>query len=105
MDIIVVFGTQMGAFYKETGISPSIARRSWVGDRESGIVRIVERAVARGEVDPARATPRAMRAAPDLLRHDVLMQMGAVPDARIVEIVDDVAVPLLTGRAPERPAG
>ncbi len=103
VDTMVLFGTQMGAFYREAGISPATARRSWVGDRESGLVRIVEHAIARGEVDEARATPRAVRAAIDLLRHDVLMRFGRVPDAAIVEIVDQVAVPLLTGRPPAAP--
>lgn len=105
-EAMVLFGTQMGAFFQDAGISPATARRSWVGDRESGMVRIIERAIVRGEVDEARAAPRAVRAAIDLLRHDVLMRLGRVPDAAIVQIVDQVAVPLLTGRAPEpRPGG
>ena len=76
-------------------------RQSWVGGRELGIVHIVERAIVRGEVEAVRATPRAVQVALDLLRHDVLMRMGSVSDAEIVEIVDQVAVPLLTGRPPE----
>ncbi|MFC8125643.1 hypothetical protein [Streptomyces sp. NPDC057302] len=31
----------------------------------------------------------------DLVRHDMLMNMGAVPDASIVEIVDTAWPPLL----------
>ncbi len=73
-------------------------RQSWVGGRELGIVHIVERAIVRGEVEAVRATPRAVQVTLDLLRHDVLMQMGSISDA---EVVDQVAVPLLTGRPPE----
>ena len=97
---MVLFGTLMAPFYRETGISPATARRSWIGGRDLGIVTVVDRAVERGEVPRERATPRAVRAALDLVRHDVLMRMGPVPDPAIVEIVDHVAMPLLTGKAP-----
>lgn len=103
---MVLFGTLMSSFFKETGISPATARRSWVGDRDKGIETIVRRAVERGEVPAERATPRAVRVAIDLVRHDVMMRLGSIPDSAVVEIVDQVAVPLLTGKAPQaRPAG
>lgn len=54
---------------------------------------VIERAVRRGEVDAARVTPRLLRLAPDLLRSELLLY-GEVTDAAIVEIVDDVVLPL-----------
>ncbi len=104
--VMVLFGTRLGPLYQEGGVSPSVTRDYWLGERSSLMEVIVERALARGEADPARLTPRAQRAAMDLLRHDVLMELGPVPDQDIVEIVDDVVMPLFTGRAPEpRSAG
>jgi AcrR family transcriptional regulator len=101
-EVMVLFGTQLTAFYRETGISPAATRELWIGDRALALDQVVERAVARGEVDPSRATPRAVRVSFDLLRHDVLMNAGKVDDEVLVDIVDQVAVPLLTGRVPER---
>ncbi len=101
-DAMVVFGLQVGTFALDSGLSLATVRQSWMGDRETGLVHIVERAIARGEVEEARATPRAVQVALDLLRHDVLMRMDSVSDVEIVEIVDQVAVPLLTGRPPEK---
>lgn len=61
--------------------------------RSGPIVAMFDRAVARGEVDPAGVTPRLLRLAPDLLRSELLLY-GEITDAAIVEIVDDVVLPL-----------
>lgn len=102
-EAMVLFGTRLGTFYQEAGISPSVARQYWLGDRSTAMRQILDRAVARGEVDPSRVTPRSERVAADLLRHEVLMRYSPATDRTIVEIVDEVAVPLLTGRAPAPP--
>ena len=61
--------------------------------RNGPIVAMFDRAVRRGEVDPARVTPRLLRLAPDLARSELLVY-GVITDAAIVEIVDDVVLPL-----------
>ncbi|WP_053205225.1 TetR/AcrR family transcriptional regulator [Jiangella muralis] len=61
--------------------------------RSGPIVVVFDRAVARGEVDAARVTSRLLRVAPDLVRNE-LMLYGAITDAAIVEIVDQVVLPL-----------
>ncbi|RIQ20925.1 TetR/AcrR family transcriptional regulator [Jiangella rhizosphaerae] len=61
--------------------------------RSGPVVAIFDRAVARGEVDAARVTPRLLRLAPDLLRSELLVY-GAISDAAVVEIVDEVVLPL-----------
>lgn len=65
--------------------------------RSGPIVAVVERAVARGEVDPARLTPRLLRLPADLARSELLVY-GEIADAAIVEIVDDVVLPLVGAR-------
>ncbi|WP_116947474.1 TetR/AcrR family transcriptional regulator [Jiangella endophytica] len=61
--------------------------------RTGPVVVVFERAVARGEVDAARLTPRLVRLPADLLRSELLVY-GEITDAAIVEIVDDVVLPL-----------
>jgi AcrR family transcriptional regulator len=60
---------------------------------------IARRAVARGEIDPAAVTPARLDAGPALLRQQFLFHGPAIPDRLIVEIVDEVVVPLLVHRA------
>jgi AcrR family transcriptional regulator len=56
---------------------------------------ILERALARGEADQARLTPRVRTVAFDLFRHDQLMTMHEIDDADIAAIVDEVFLPLV----------
>ncbi|MEU4572831.1 TetR/AcrR family transcriptional regulator [Nonomuraea sp. NPDC023979] len=65
------------------------------------LAEIVRRAAERGEVDPADVTPRRLDAGQALLRHHFLFQGPPIPDQLLIDIVDEVVVPLLTaGRSP-----
>lgn len=57
---------------------------------------ILDRAAARGEIDPARLTRRIITLPSDLLRHEALMTLRPVPRSTILEIVDDIFLPLVT---------
>jgi AcrR family transcriptional regulator len=60
---------------------------------------VVARAVARGEVRPDALHPRVATVAIVLLRNEYVTRgPAAVPDDVLVEIVDDVYLPLLRGR-------
>ncbi|MER7850208.1 TetR/AcrR family transcriptional regulator [Kitasatospora sp. NPDC096077] len=57
--------------------------------------RILRRAAERGEIDPARITPRVVTLPLDLLR-DAFMIDGEVPSDRVVgEVLDEIVLPLL----------
>jgi len=56
----------------------------------------MRRAVQRGEIDPARLTPRIAALPFDLVRHEVMMTLAPVPKDTIIEIVDDIFLPLVT---------
>ena len=58
---------------------------------------VVRRAGERGELDPDAVTPRQLEAAHALMRYHYLFNGPPVPDGVIVEIVDEVALPLLAG--------
>lgn len=98
--MMALLGVHMGDYYRETGMAPGSLRENWLGGRGPLAPLVVERAVARGEVPPERVTPRSVRLASDLWRHDVLLALGPLTDEAITSIVDDVVVPLLTGRPP-----
>ena len=87
----------LGGFIKQTGRTLADLRQSLVQDRLTVDQVIIQRAVDRGEVDPARVTPRITSLAFDLFRHEVLMTEASVPPDVIGEIVDSVVLPLLIG--------
>jgi hypothetical protein len=61
---------------------------------------ILDRAVGRGEVRLGRVTPRILALPADLLRHELLVSGGRVPDSVLAEIVDDIFLPLITRPVP-----
>ena len=91
---------QLGGYFKETGRTPAEMRRELIGDRVTSDSVIIQRAIDRGEIDPARLTPRIAALPFDLFRHEVLMTHAAVPDEVIEEIVDTIALPMLTASFP-----
>ena len=56
---------------------------------------ILDRAIARGEVDPDRLTPRIVALPTDLTRHELLMTFVPPSDEVIRQIVDDIFLPLV----------
>ena len=90
---IGLIAARLGAYFDEAGGSPEEIRRWFVPDGPSLIDIIVERAIARGELT-AVPPVRILTLPIDLLRHELFMTMTAVTPATIVEIVDDVFLPL-----------
>jgi AcrR family transcriptional regulator len=67
-------------------------------DCEHLITTLLERAAARGEIDPARITSRIARLPKDIIRSEHLTRAngtGRVPDSVIAEILDEVFLPLV----------
>lgn len=89
--------SQLSGYFLETGRTPAELRRELIGDRVTSDSVIIRRAADRGEIDPARITPRIAALPFDLFRHEVLMTQAPVPDEVIEEIVDAIALPLMTG--------
>lgn len=69
-------------------------------DAGSGLwLQVLGRAVARGEVRPEALHPRVATVAIVLLRNEFVVRgVTSVPDGVLVEIVDEVYLPLLRGR-------
>lgn len=86
----------MGAYFAESGRTFADVRRQAFGDRAGGTMSVIlDRAVARGEADPARLSPRVRTVAVDLYRHDLLMTATPLSDEELVAIVDEVFLPLV----------
>ena len=77
---------------------PSYATR-FSSQRGSAVEQVVNRAVERGEVDPARLTPRIIDLPFDLFRNEMMMTLKPVPDHVLRQIVDDIFIPLVTPHA------
>jgi AcrR family transcriptional regulator len=61
---------------------------------------LLKRAAERGEVDLDRVTPRRASVAFDLVRLEVLATHAPIPEAVIVEIVDQIFLPLVQKESP-----
>jgi hypothetical protein len=86
----------LGPYFQETGTSPADLRREMFGDEPTTFDLVIERAIARGEIDASRLTPRLRSLAFDLYRHEALMTLEPVPDEVIDQILDEVFLPLVT---------
>ena len=74
-----------------------LRERALAGSAPTGTALVIERAIARGEIDPARLSPRLRSLPVDLVRLDLIMTQRPVPEAALVEIVDRIFLPLVRG--------
>ena len=94
-NVAVLFGALIGSHFGELEMTPAQLRGELIGDRTSSIQVALDRAVARGEVDASRITPRMVSMPFDLFRNEYVMGLGVVPDVVLEEIVDDLWLPLV----------
>ena len=91
-------GQALGGVLSDALGDPEKARRvrSYArGSGQAGMREVVRRAVDRGEVDAAAVTERRLESGHAMLRHQFITQGVPIPDHVIVEIVDEVMIPLL----------
>jgi AcrR family transcriptional regulator len=93
--VAAVFSMRMAEFFDETRSTPQQLREQMLQGRIPITDEIFDRAVARGEADPDRLTPRVKSVAFDLLRNELVLTQRPVPRKVIQEIVDDVVLPLV----------
>jgi AcrR family transcriptional regulator len=98
-----LIAARLGAYFDEPGGSLHQLRALFVPEGPSSMETIVQRAVTRGEL--STMPPARIIALPaDLLRHELLMTMTAASPQTILEIVDDVFLPLATNFGKDRPS-
>jgi len=96
--LVALVSSMLGSFYNQTSLTPAELREEFLGQRESAVEKIVNRAVERGEIDPARLTPRIIDLPFALFRQEMMMTLSPVPDHVLRQIVDDIFIPLVTKR-------
>ncbi|SDK17891.1 TetR/AcrR family transcriptional regulator [Streptomyces indicus] len=101
--LVILLRVQLTDYFRDTGSSFEDLRNRLRPQGEPPFRTIVGRAVERGELPAAPRSPRVLDLPFDLVRHDMLLKMGAVPDESLVEIVDEVWLPLL-GLRQSRPS-
>jgi AcrR family transcriptional regulator len=104
--MVALVSSMLGSYYNRTGPTPAELRDAFLSQRGSAVEQVVNRAVERGEIDPARLTPRIIDLPFDLFRHEMMMTLKPVPDHVLRQIVDDIFIPLVTAQqpAPDRPS-
>jgi len=97
----IAVAAALSGLLADTGMTPAQVREKVMDAQHLPPVRtIYQRAHDRGEIDLGRI-PAAVLAMPfDLVRHDMLMDLGPVPPARIESIVDDLFLPLALSHRP-----
>jgi AcrR family transcriptional regulator len=100
--VAALVSSMLGSYYNQTGPTPAELREAFLSQRGSVVEQVVNRAVERGEVDPARLTPRIIALPFDLFRNEMMMTLKPVPDHVLRQIVDDIFIPLVTAQPPAR---
>jgi AcrR family transcriptional regulator len=94
--IMTMLGVQLADYFRDSGSNFGELRDMLRGaGRPNGLDLILERAIARGELSAAPLPPRVKTLPMDLLRNDMFMTLREIPDETVVEIVDDIWLPLL----------
>ena len=95
--LITLFAVQMADYLIETGTTPADLRDEFLSARTQPLAYdvLMKRAAERGEIDPERLTPRILSLPGDLIRHEVLMTLKPAGHEAIIEIVDEIFLPLV----------
>ncbi|MCR6493539.1 TetR/AcrR family transcriptional regulator [Cellulomonas sp. P24] len=92
-----LFSSILSAYFdNEITLTPAQLRTQLFGDQSRALTQVVQHAVSRGDLSPEGLPPQIVRLPSDLLRHELIMTLSRVPDETIVDIVDNVFLPLAT---------
>jgi len=94
-DIAALISVHLGSYYQATGLAPADLRVQLLEGRPSSVEAIMQRGIDRGEIDPARLTPRVASLPFDLMRHELIMTLKPIPESVMLEIVDDIFLPMV----------
>jgi AcrR family transcriptional regulator len=95
ISFVTVVSAAFSGLLASSGLTPAQVREKLVADRPLWSSEIYRRAHERGEIDLDRI-PRIVLSVPfDLMRHDMLMTYKPIPEERVLEIVDDLFMPLI----------
>jgi AcrR family transcriptional regulator len=96
VSFVAVIGAAFSGLLAGSGLTPGQAREKVLADRPLPSGQILARAHERGEIDLDRIPPAVLTMPFDLMRHDMLMTYRPIPPERVLAIVDDLFMPLVT---------
>jgi hypothetical protein len=94
--LVAVISAVFAGLLADSGQTPMEVRERILGDRPLLSDEVFRRAHERGEIDLDKIPPAVLAMPFDLMRHDVLLTLKPTPEKRILEIVDDLFLPLVT---------
>jgi AcrR family transcriptional regulator len=94
-DLTAIFSGLVGTHFDEAEVTPREVRSALFGNRASAVDTALARAVDRGEIGGGVIPARVVALPYDLYRHEAIMSLASMPDEVIVEIVDQVWLPLV----------
>ena len=100
ISFVAIITAAFSGLLASTGLTPAQVREKIMGDRPLWSNRIFARAHERGEIDLDRIPPAVLTMPFDLMRHDMLMTYKPIPPERVLEIVDDLFMPLVSLNRP-----
>jgi AcrR family transcriptional regulator len=107
VSVAAVVSAAFSGLLASSGLTPAQVREKLIADRPLQSTEIYRRAHERGEIDLDRIPPIVLSMPFDLMRHDMLMTYQPIPEERVLEIVDDLFMPLIAAasRKPSTHAG
>jgi AcrR family transcriptional regulator len=93
--LVAVISAVFAGLLADSGQTPMEVRERILGDRPLLSDEVFRRAHERGEIDLDKIPPAVLAMPFDLMRHDVLLTLKPTPEKRILEIVDDLFLPLV----------
>ena len=92
---VAIVGATFAGLMASTGMTPADIRERLMSDNSRWSDQILTRAEARGEITLAAIPPPVLAMPFDLMRHEMLMTYKPIPLERVIEIVDDLFMPLV----------
>jgi AcrR family transcriptional regulator len=93
--LTAVASAALSGLQADFGVSPAETRERIMGNRPIWSDEIFRRAHERGEINRDKIPPAVLAMPFDLLRHDLLVTLKPMSEKRILEIIDDLFLPLV----------
>jgi AcrR family transcriptional regulator len=94
--IITVLNVQLQDWYRQSGTTlGELRQRLLAAGYRSPLTTLVDRAVERGQLPDVPRSLRLVKLPFDLVRQELILTNEPVPDDQLVEIVDEIWLPLL----------
>lgn len=100
VSFVAIVTAAFSGLLASTGLTPAEVREKVIGERTVWSSQIYARARERGEIDLDRIPQVVLTMPFDLMRHDMLMTYKPIGPERVLEIVDDLFMPLVAINRP-----